>query len=443
MNTPSSLLVTNAHLVTLDGDSRVIPNGYVYIEGRRIVSVGETRKGEPTAQRTIDARGNVVMPGLINPHHHLYSTFARGFAPPGPPPRNFAEILSGLWWKLDAALDYEDVYYSAVLALMESALAGCTTVIDHHASPGCADGSLDQVEKAAKDVGLNACLCYEVSDRNFEGEGIGENERFIRKCQSADDGQISALFGMHALMTIGTRTLERCSEVGNELGAGFHVHAAEDLVDVDLAMEQHGKSLMQRFSQFDIPGRKTIFAHGTHFSPAELDMLADSDSMLVNNPESNMNNGLDVAPSLDMLGRGILTGLGTDGMSSHMISQARAMYLHQRAEQRDPNPGFAEACQMLLENNRRIANRLFDEPRGALAPGQLADIMIPDYVPFTPLDENTLYGHLLFGLGYARVRTTIARGRVIVDEGRVQHLDEDAIRANCRERARNIWNRIK
>lgn len=443
MNTLSSLLITNAQVVTLDGENRVIPRGYVYIEGQRIVSVGETREGEPAAQRTIDARGHVVMPGLINTHHHLYSTFARGFAPPGPPPRNFAEILSGLWWKLDAALDHEDVYYSAVLALMESALAGCTTVIDHHASPACTDGSLDQVEKGARDVGLNACLCYEVSDRNLEGEGIGENERFIRKCQSTDDDQISAMFGMHALMTIGTRTLERCAEIGDSTNTGFHVHAAEDRVDVDLAMERYGQSLMQRFTQFGIPGRKTIFAHGTHFSADELDMLADSNSMLVNNPESNMNNGLDVAPSLDMLGRGILTGLGTDGMSSHMISQARAMYLHQRAEQRDPNPGFAEACQMLLENNRRIANRLFDEPRGALIPGQLADIMIPDYVPFTPLNENTLYGHLLFGLGYARVHTTIARGRVIVDEGCVQHLDEDAIRAACRQRARNIWNRIE
>ncbi len=171
-------------------------------------------------------------------------------------------------------------------------------------------------------------------------------------------------------------------------------------------------------------------------------MLAASDSMLVNNPESNMNNGLKVAPTLDMLGHGILVGLGTDGMSSHMISQARAMYLHARTDKRDPNAAFAEACSILLENNRRIANRLFIEPRGALAPGQLADIMIPDYVPFTPLDENNLYGHLLFGLAYAPVHTTIARGEVIVHEGRLQHLDEHAIRTRCVERARAIWNRI-
>lgn len=438
MNT--SLLITHAHLVTLDEDMRVIPDGYVYIDGGQIVEIGETRSLRHTAAHTLDAGGRVVMPGLINTHHHLYSTFARGFAPPGPAPRNFAEILSGLWWKLDAVLDSDDVYYSALLAAMDSALAGCTTIIDHHASPGCVDGSLDALEQAARDVGLSACLCYEVTDRNVEGEGIEENVRFIQKCRSTDDTQITALFGMHALMTLGNRTLERCAAAGHD--SGFHVHAGEDEIDVRLALEHHGQSLMERFQAFGIPGSKTIFAHGTHFSASELEALADSDSMLVNNPESNMNNGLKVAPSLAMLEAGILTGLGTDGMSSHMISQARAMYLHQRGERRDPNLAFAEACAMLLVHNRRIANRLFSEPRGVLAPGQLADVMIPEYVPFTPLDAGNLCGHLLFGLGFAPVRTTIARGRIIVDEGRLLHLDEAHIRARCVQRATNIWKRI-
>ncbi len=187
----------------------------------------------------------------------MYSTFARGFAPPGPPPRNFSEILSSLWWKLDAALDHDDVYYSALLALMESALAGCTTIIDHHASPGCADGSLDRIEQAARDVGLSACLCYEVTDRNVEGEGIEENVRFIQKCRGNDDTQITALFGMHALMTLGDRTLERCAEAGQD--TGFHVHAAEDMADVKLAMENHGQTIMERFQAFDIPGRQNHF----------------------------------------------------------------------------------------------------------------------------------------------------------------------------------------
>jgi putative selenium metabolism protein SsnA len=442
----SSILITNGHLVTLDPENRFIENGKVYIEGNRIVEVGDFDSDSYTPERTIDARGSLVMPGLINAHHHLYSTFARGFIPPGPPARNFEEILSKLWWKLDLALDSEDVYYSALLALMHAARAGCTTVIDHHSSPACRDGSLDQIERAFRDVGLSGSLSYEVSDRNQEGEGIEENERYIRKCQKAwsdsGEGQMSALFGLHALMTLGTRTLQRCADAGHALDTGFHVHAAEDELDVQLTMERYGRRIMDRFLDFGIPGPKTLFVHGVHFESRELDLLRSTDSMLVNNPESNMNNGLSVAPILDMLEHGVTVGVGTDGMSSHLISQARAMYLHQRTHQRDPTLAFGEACEILLYNNRTICNRLFPEARGALAPGQLADIMIPDYVPFTPLNAETFFGHLLFGLSFARVRTTIARGRVIVEDGLLPQLDEETIRAHCAERAERIWARI-
>jgi len=438
-----SLLITNGHLVTLDEKDSFIENGSILVEGNHIVDVGNFPADKYKADRTIDARGSLVMPGLINAHHHLYSTFARGFTPPGPPARNFEETLQNLWWKLDKALDSDDVYYSALLAIMHAARAGCTTIIDHHASPSCCDGSLDHIERAFREVGLSGCLSYEVSDRNRPGEGIEENERYIRKCLDSDDDQMSALFGMHALLTLGTRTLDRCAEVGHSLDAGFHVHAAEDEIDVTTTMERYGRGVMDRFLDFGIPGPKTIFVHGVQFASRELDLLRSTDSMLVNNPESNMNNGLGVAPILDMLKHRVLVGVGTDGMSSHMISQARAMYLHQRTYHRDPTVAFGEACDILLRNNREICNRLFREQRGMLATGQLADIIIPDYVPFTPLSAETFFGHLLFGLSFTRVRTTISRGDVIVDDGRLPHLDEDEIRAKCAERATRIWSKIK
>ncbi len=438
----TSLLITNGLLATLDDANRFVENGCVHIDGDQIVAVGDLDPGTISADRTIDAGGKLVMPGLINAHHHLYSTFARGFTPPGPPARNFEQNLRNLWWKLDAALDSEDVYFSALLALMDAARAGCTTIIDHHASPSCRDGSLDQVERAFRDVGLSGCLCYEVSDRNRDGEGIEENERYIRKCRESGDKQMSALFGLHASMTLGDKTLERCASAAQSHDAGFHVHVAEDEVDVRMTRERYGRNVVERFADFGIPGRKTIFVHGTCLEPAELDLLHSTDSILVNNPESNMNNGLGVSPILKMLDHGVTVGVGTDGISSHLISQARAMYLHQRAEHRDPTLAFVEACEILLRNNSAICNRLFAEPRGALATGQLADVVIHDYVPFTPLNADTFYGHLMFGIGFGRIATTIARGRVVVEDGGMANLDEAAIRARCAERAPEIWARI-
>ena len=439
----SSLLITNAHLVTLDAEDRIFESGKLFIENQFLVEAGDFPDDRYSPDRSIDAGGRVVMPGLINAHHHLYSTFARGFTPPGEPARNFEQILSRLWWKLDKALDPEDVYYSSLLVLMEAARAGCTTVIDHHASPSCADGSLDQVERAFRDVGLSGCLCYEVSDRNREGEGIEENERYISKCRDGGDGQMAAMFGLHALMTLGNRTLERCADIAHGLDAGFHVHAAEDAADARLVRERHGQGVMERFLAYGIPGPKSIFVHGVHLEPGELDVLRETDSFAVVNPESNMNNAVGTPPALEMLARGVKLALGTDGMSSRMISQARALYLSQRAAHGDPTLAFVEACQALLESNRALCNRLFPEQRGMLAPGQLADVAIVDYRPFTPLNAETFYGHLLFGLVDAPVHTTIARGQIVVEGGRLPQLDEIAIRARCIERAQKLWARIE
>ena len=116
-----SLLITNGHIVTLDEKNRFIENGSIFVEGDRIVDVGVFPADKYNVDQVIDARGSLVMPGLINAHHHLYSTFARGFTPPGPAATNFEEILRNLWWKLDKALDSEDVYYSCLLYTSDAA----------------------------------------------------------------------------------------------------------------------------------------------------------------------------------------------------------------------------------------------------------------------------------------------------------------------------------
>ena len=439
-----SLLVRNGLLVKLDGRDDFIPGANVYIEGGSIVEAGVFPDAKYKADRVIDARGRVIMPGLINAHHHLYSTMARGFSPPGEPARNFQQILERLWWKLDYALEAEDVYLSSVFPLLEAIRAGCTTIIDHHASPSCRDGSLDLVEKAFREIGLNGCLCYEVSDRNVEGAGIEENKRFIRKCRKSGDDQIAALFGLHASMTLGPKTLAMCGEAGAELGAGFHVHVAEAECDGEETARRFGaSSLMERFQASGITGRHSIFVHGIHLQPKDLDILRETNSMMVTNPESNMNNGLAVTPVLEILEKGILLGLGTDGMSNQMIAQARAGYQIQRAHRRDPRVAFKEICDMLLLNNRAICRRIFKEPRGVLAPGALADVIIVDYAPFTPFNQDTFLGHLLFGLVSAPVQTTICRGRVLMEDGRISHVDEAGLKARAVERARKLWARIR
>ncbi len=173
----------NGIVVTLGANNRVLWNAAVVVEGEKIVALGEAaelKRRFPEAQ-AVDCSGKLILPGFICAHHHFYSTMARGMSIPGEPAANFVEILERLWWKVDRALDEEDITLSAQIPLVECIRNGVTTVIDHHASPSFRDGSLDLIESAVRQAGLRASLCYEVSDRNIPGGGIAENERFIKK----------------------------------------------------------------------------------------------------------------------------------------------------------------------------------------------------------------------------------------------------------------------
>ena len=430
-------------VVTLGPNSRVIWSGSVVTEGEQIVAVGdaaEMRQRFPDAQ-SVDCSGKIVLPAFICTHHHFYSTMARGMAIPGEPAANFVEILERLWWKVDRALLEEDISLSAQIPLIECIRNGTTTVIDHHASPGMPDGSLDLIERAVRQAGIRASLCYEVSDRNIKGDGVQENERFIRKIGKGD-GQIAAMMGLHASFTLSDETLERCVGIANDAGVGCHVHVAEDLADREDSLNKYGMPTVHRLDKMGVSGPKSLFIHCVHIDESEMDLIAATKTGVVHNPESNMNNAVGVTPLFQLLSRNIVVGLGTDGMSSDMLSQMRCAYLLHRLANQDPRVAFVEAPKLLLENNATIAERQFGLRLGEIAVGRPADLAMLDYRPPTALNESNFLGHLIFGLVDAVVDTTVCRGKILMQGKKILSMDEERIAARSRELAPQMWRRL-
>ena len=433
----------NGIVVTLGADNQVTWNGSVVTDGEIIVAVGdaaEMKRRYPDAE-AFDCTGKIVLPGFICTHHHFYSTMARGMAIPGEPASNFVEILERLWWKVDRALDEEDITLSAQIPLIECIRNGTTTVIDHHASPGMCDGSLDLIENAVRQAGIRASLCYEVSDRNVMGDGVEENTRFIKKIGKGD-GQISAMMGLHASFTLSDETLEKCVGIAKDAGVGCHVHVAEDLADREDSLQKYGMAPVHRLDKLGASGPKSLFIHCVHIDESEMDLIAATDTCVVHNPESNMNNAVGVTKLFELLKRNILVGLGTDGMSSDMLSQMRSAYLLHRLANNDPRVAFLEAPKLLLQNNPDIVERQFDIRLGELAEGRPADLAILDYQPPTVLSESNFLGHLIFGLVDATVDTTVCRGKVLMRGKQILSMDEERIAARSRELAPQMWKRL-
>ncbi|MBI4248809.1 MAG: putative aminohydrolase SsnA, partial [Elusimicrobia bacterium] len=417
----NDLLIDNATVVTLDSQRRILPGGAVLIRRGVIEEVGPSAKVSKKAEgvRRLDAEGNVVLPGYICVHHHLYSTFARGIPLDGYAPRNFSQILKGLWWKLDRTLQEQDILWSAYPPLVECIRRGTTTIVDHHESQGFQSGSLDVLQVAVQKAGVRAVLALGVSDRYGRArEGIQENERFIKKSTAFPSDWIAPMAGLHASFTVEEDTLRAVSDLARRYRVGVHTHAAEDAYDQSHCLRRYKKRVLQRFDEAGLLNAKTLLAHCIHVDRSEMRRMAEKGVSVAHNPESNMNNAVGAARLLELMKEGICVGLGTDGMSSDMPSQARAAYLLQRHARRDPRAAFAEACGMLFENNARIIEKAAGWKVGALQKGSLGDAIVVRYIPPTPLNADNLYGHLMFGLGQAPVLDTVSGGEILMKKGR-------------------------
>jgi cytosine/adenosine deaminase-related metal-dependent hydrolase len=201
--------------------------------------------------------------------------------------------------------------------------------------------------------------------------------------------------------------------------------------------------VVERLKQFDILGRRSIAAHCVHVNRKEMDLLAETQTAAVHNPQSNMNNAVGVADVIGMSRRNVLLGLGTDAMTANMLEELRAALWGQHLRAGNPSAGFREVVGALFVNNPKIAGRIFGLRFGEIREGCAGDVVIFDYTPPTPLEETNLFGHLVFGLSQSAVCSTIVGGRVLMENKKLElNLDEERVNARARELARDLWKRM-
>jgi putative selenium metabolism protein SsnA len=443
------MLITNANIITWESQNRILENHAIYIESDRIKEIDTTKSltAKHPKAKTMDARGQYVMPGNICAHTHFYSAFSRGMAIPGSAPKDFPEILKKLWWPLDRSLDAEAVRFSALSCLVDAIRHGTTTLIDHHASPNSIDGSLDLIADAVDKSGLRGVLCYEVTDRDGSDKanaGINENVRFLKRLSANPHPRLAGTFGLHASLTLSGITLEACRAAVPE-GTGFHIHTAEHDSDEYDSLSKSGMRVIDRLQKHGILGPNTITVHGVSLDARELEILKETETWITHQPRSNMNNAVGVSPVESMMRMGIKVGLGNDGFSNAMWDEWKAAYFVHKLHNRDPRRmGGYDVTQMAIYNNAALANQFFPAaPIGQIIPGAFADLIFVDYHPYTPMTAGNLPWHIIFGFQQSMVTTTIAAGKVLMKDRELLTLNETEIAARAREIAPRIWKRYE
>ena len=267
----------------------------------------------------------IVPPMIVNAHTHLYSALVPLFPTSEEGSReerrNFLAILESLWWRVDRALDERSLRAAARLYVAEARLAGTDVLIDHHESPNFIEGSLDVIADVCQEIGVSALVCYGATERNG---GVSEARRGLDECRrfivSNRRPLVRGAVGLHAAFTVCDETIRAAGRLCRELGAPLHVHVAEDSID------EHGFARLVANDAL-VPG--SILAHGVHLTEEEVHRADGIGCWLVQNPRSNLANGVGYPSALRASSR---VALGTDGFPSNINDEVEAILHRESAE---------------------------------------------------------------------------------------------------------------
>jgi len=347
--------------------------------------------------------------GLVCAHHHLYSALARGMPAPPAAPHDFLSVLKQIWWRLDAALDLDIIYWSAALGAAEAVLSGTTAIIDHHESPMAIEGSLDAIAAGCALVGVRVIPSYGVTDRWSEtGElvDVAHDDRMskaaqrgLAECERYIAGGRPGMVGIHASFTCTNETLEAAADLAGRLGVGVHIHVAEGPDDADAA---------QRLSGLARDNWLLVHCVG---------LRDELPGTIVHNPRSNMNNSVGYAGPSRFTNR---VTLGTDGIGADMADEFRLAFVAGRNSDITFSPDEAYGW---LTNG------------WALVPEARHDTVVWNY------DHMDSPWHLAFSTGTRPVDVSID-GTLVVSGGKPVTFDLDEIRRKAAEQAQRLHERL-
>jgi 5-methylthioadenosine/S-adenosylhomocysteine deaminase len=428
--------VTNGIVVTMDGDGRILSPGAVAIDGRDIVAVDTVAAiaSGYRAKDSIDARGAVVMPGLINTHTHAPMVLYRGLA----------DDLALMDWLQNYIFPAEAktvnpafVRAGTRLAALEMIRSGTTTYADMYYFE-------EEIARVTKAAGLRGVLGqtiikFPVPDAKTPEEGLSRTERFIK--EFASDDLIVPAVAPHAMYTLEAETLKSARQLADRERVPVILHLAETQDEVKIAQEQHKATPVGYLESLGFFGPRTLAAHAVHLTAQDIGILEKRGVGVSHNPESNMKLASGTAPVPALRRAGVPVGLGTDGAASNndldMFESIRQAALLHKLESGDPRA--LPAADVLAMATREGAAALgMERMTGSLEPGKRADLIV---VSMSAARQTPMYdplSHLVYTTRGDDVRTTIVNGKILMREGKVLTLNEPAVLAEARKLAADV-----
>jgi 5-methylthioadenosine/S-adenosylhomocysteine deaminase len=438
---PHQQLIAHGTIVTVDPQDRIIPDGAILIHDDRIVAVGPYDEIGPSygGNKTIDASGMVVMPGLINSHTHLSMTLLRGIAD---------DVEAWKWlpiiWAVEGHLSPEVVYAGALLGIAEMIASGTTTFADHYFM-------MDQVAKAVEESGIRADLAHGIIENRNRKKGQLELEKgkaFAEAYKGKAGGRIQTRIGPHALYTCSTELVTECRAAADEIGVGMHMHVAESALEMKLVGKKaQGETSVQHLDATGVLKDDFLLAHGLTINEEDMSILAARDVGIAHCPQAYAKVGGYPFPAVDTWrAAGIHVGIGTDGTASNnnldLFDEMRTATFTRKLFKRDGT--VLPAREMIRMATMEGAHLLgLEQEVGSLEVGKKADMILLDMRKPHLVPTHNICGHLVYCASGADVDTVMVDGKILMQNREFKTLDIDQVLARAQREFEAMMARAK
>lgn len=416
------------YAVTMTNDG-IISDPVIEIEGQLISRV-ETKADEHDFDLYVDG---IIIPGLISTHTHLHGLLAYGH--PVPAPAGFWPFLKEYWWPfVEDVLRADDIASLAAYASVLHLRNGFTCFLDVMESPYAEPGFIIGEAEAIEATGVRAYVSNEATERaghDIARKLLEENERALQL-----SGRVKGLMSVHTTFSCSDRYISEAKEIARKYGALFQLHVSEGTYHVDDIQKRYGKRPVHYLDDLGILDKFTVASQCVHLSDDEIEVLVKTGTKISHNPVSNMEIGTGAAPLAKMLEAGASVSLGDDGFIrafDPFINLSSTFLLHSLI-----TPGMVSAKEVFEMHTTRAADAL-DLNAGVIAPGRLADLVMIEDNSATPLLPENIINHLVLGASASDVSHVIVDGCLVVENGEIKTVDEEAARIRAFNTTSRLW----
>lgn len=414
-------LIKNGTFAVLDADRPVV-HGYMLVEGDTISYIGEERPEGVEGAETLDGKGLLFLPGLINTHGHAAMSLLRGYGD---------DMVLQTWlqekmWPMEAKFTAAGVYAGTALSVLEMLKGGTTTFLDMY-------DHMDEVAKVVEESGIRAVLmrgAIGLCSPEEQDQKLKEAIAFAQNWHGKAEGRITTMMSPHAPYTCPPAFIEKFVQAAHDLDLPMHTHMSETRAEVEQNVNDYGVRPVEHLLKLGMFSRPTLLAHAVHLTDEEIDILAAHGVTISHNPGSNLKLASGVARVPELLKKGVVVSLGTDGPASNnnldMLEEIRLAALIHKGVSGDPTA--VPALEALKMGTEYGAKSVFLQNTGKLAAGMKADIIALNTEQAHFLPRTDYISHTVYSAGAKDVEHVWVNGKQVVKHGACLTLDEERIR---------------